>query len=246
VPRAHARKILLVALFFGLIWPVRAEENATQAEELQIAVDNLRAKNMEMRQELDEAQQVIRSLLESLAVARTETDLFQQKMADAKLRAQTLGVNFDDANSTQTQRQLVESVRSLYVAEAERQRLVEQLNRLLSALQSNQDVAAEVQRAKALLAEAGPKQPPAPSSARSTLDAAKVLEINSRLRLVVLDVGALNGARVGMPFVVFRGDRVIAQVRVVEVRQRVCGALIEKLEKNFTLAAGDSARVTKS
>jgi hypothetical protein len=35
-------------------------------------------------------------------------------------------------------------------------------------------------------------------------------------------------------------------LRVVEVRRRICGALIEKVEKNVTLATGDSARVTKS
>jgi cell shape-determining protein MreC len=236
----------LVALFFGLIWPAAADDDATQAEELQIAVQKLRATNTEMRQELDEAQQVIRALLESLAIARTESDLFQQQMADAKLRAQTLGIDFADANATQTQRQLVESVRLFHVADAERQRLAEQLKRLLAAVESNHDVAGEVQRAKTLVATAEVKPAEKSSPARSGLDAAKVLEINSGLRLVVLDVGALHGARVGMPFVVLRGDRVIAQVRVVEVRPRVCGALIETVEKNFTVAAGDSARVTKS
>jgi hypothetical protein len=62
----------------------------------------------------------------------------------------------------------------------------------------------------------------------------------------VLNVGLLQGARVGMPFIVTRGNRVIAQVRVVEVRRRICGALIENVEKNFNIAAGDGAHVTKS
>jgi hypothetical protein len=46
--------------------------------------------------------------------------------------------------------------------------------------------------------------------------------------------------------VVWRGDRIVAELRVVEVRQRICGALIEKLEQKVTLQAGDKARVTKS
>jgi len=51
---------------------------------------------------------------------------------------------------------------------------------------------------------------------------------------------------VGMPFLVVRGDRVVAELRVVEVRRRICGALIEKVEKGVALAVGDAARVTKS
>jgi hypothetical protein len=59
-------------------------------------------------------------------------------------------------------------------------------------------------------------------------------------------VGLLQGARVGMPLVVWRGDRVVAQLKIVEVRQRICGALIERVEKKVTLKAGDKAGVTKS
>lgn len=174
----------------------------------------------------------IRTLTESLAIARTESELFQKLWTEAQM----LGVSPTDA----TQRQLVASVRSLYLAEAERQRLTEQLDRLLAAVQTGQNVTGEVARAKALLAAEKPV------SATSSLEAARVLEFNPKLRLVVMDVGLLHGARVGMPFIVLRGDRVIAWVRVVEVRQRICGAVIEKTEGKVTVTAGDAASVTKS
>jgi hypothetical protein len=64
--------------------------------------------------------------------------------------------------------------------------------------------------------------------------------------LVVLNVGFLEGARVGMPLVVLRGDRVVAELRIAEVRNHICGALIEQAEKKVTLKAGDKARVTKN
>src|ERR1041385_3642594 len=91
----------------------------------------LRAEDADLKQQLDERDTVIRKLTESLAIARTESELFQKKWAETKLQAQTLGVNFADATATGTQRQLVESVRALYLAEAERQRLIEQLQRLV-------------------------------------------------------------------------------------------------------------------
>jgi hypothetical protein len=49
-----------------------------------------------------------------------------------------------------------------------------------------------------------------------------------------------------MPFVVLHGDRVVAELKVVEVRRRICGAVIGKVDEDVTLAAGDAARVTKS
>ena len=195
------------------------------------------------QKQLAERDAVIKTLTESLAIARTESELFQKLWTEAQLRAQTLGANLTDADANASQRQLVESLRSLYLAEAERQRLIEELNRLLTAVQTGRNVTGEVERAKALLAAEKPVSQPA---SKSSLETARVLEFNPKLRLVVMDVGSLHGARVGMPFIVLRGDRVIAWARVVEVRQKICGALIEKTEGNITVKAGDTASVTKS
>jgi len=197
-----------------------------------------------MRAELEHRETVIKMLTENLAIARTESELFQKRWAEAQLRAQSLGVDFSDPNATQAQRQLVESVRALYLAEAERQRLAEQLQRLVAAIQTNGDVATEVGRARVLLESSTHAQPAAETA--GTIQAARVLDVNEKLRVAVLNVGELQGARVGMPFAVFRGDRLIASVKVVEVRRRICGALIGSVEKGFTLAAGDTARVRKS
>jgi hypothetical protein len=144
-------------------------------------------------------------------------------------------------------------VRALYLAEAERERLVGQLQRLLQAVEKQSDVAGELARTKALLvateqsaSDATGKGSTANKQTGGAIGSATVLDVNPNLRLVVLNVGLLQGARVGMPLVVWRGDRVVAQLKIVEVRQRICGALIERVEKKVTLRAGDKAGVTKS
>jgi hypothetical protein len=256
-------RICAGCLFFVAIGLRAAEEaqppNATPmgavaaTDELRVLVDKLNADNQRLRTELEQRETIIRLLTENLAIARTEGELFQKKWSDIQLRAQTLGVNFADAGATQVQRQFVQSVRALYLAEAERRELVEQLQRLLAVVESHADATDELARTKALLAAT---EPPAtngraPSSvvgrrSDGSLESAVVLDVNPNLRLVVLNIGLLEGARVGMPLVVLRGDRVIAEVRIAEVRQHICGALIEQAEKKVTVKAGDKAQVTKN
>jgi hypothetical protein len=200
-----------------------------------------------MQAELDQREAVVRQLQESLAIARTESELFQQRWMEAQIRAQRLGVDFGDSDAAKSDRQVIDSLRALYLAEAERQQLVERTKRLLAAVEANREVAAEVERTKDLLAALQQMQEarsvPPPGSA--TLESAKVLEVEPKLRLIVLDVGGQQGVRVGMPFEILREGRVIAQLRVVEVRRRISGALMEKTERGVTVTAGDAARVTK-
>ena len=243
-------RLCTVGLFFvvtGLLAAEEAQPPAAAADELRMLVEKLTADNQRLKTELEQRETIIRLLTENLAIARTESELFQKKWSDAQLRAQTLGVNFADETTTQAQRQLVESVRALYLAEAERQRLIEQLQRLLDAIQKQGDVANELARTKALLATSQQTAfSRAGKAVEGTLELATTLDVNPNLRVVVLNVGLLQGARVGMPMVVLHGDRVVAELRIVDVRQRICGALIERMEKRITLKMGDIARVTKS
>ena len=243
-------RVCTVCLFFaatGLWAAEEARPPAAAADELRVVVSALASDNQRLKTELEQHETVIRLLTENLAIARTESELFQNKWSDAQLRAQTLGVNFADETVTHAQRQLVESVRALYLAEAERQRLIEQLQRLLDAIQKRGDVSGELARTKALLATSEqPASSQTGKTAAGTVESAAVLDVNPNLRLVVLNIGLLQGARVGMPMVVLRGDRVVAELEIVEVRRRICGALVGRTEKNVTLKAGDLARVTKS
>jgi hypothetical protein len=230
-----------------------AVSGTTAADELRFLVEKLTADNQQLKTDLEQRETIIRLLTQNLAIARTESELFQKKWSEAQMRAQTLGVNFADDTATQAQRQLVESIRALYLAQAERERLVEQLRRLLQAVEKQSDIATELARTKALLVateqsglDGTGKGSDASKQAIGAIGSATVLDVNPNLRLVVLNVGFLQGARVGMPLIVWRGDRAVAQLKIVEVRQRICGALIERVEKNVTLRAGDKAEVTKS
>lgn len=202
---------------------------------------------VDLEAENERLKQAVRELTAQLAVARSETDLFQKRAAEAQLRAQTLGVNFEDSEATQAQRQLIESVRALHAAETARAQLAEELNRLVRAIEQNVAVTVEVARAQQVLATSSNAAAMAVAPDRDgVLERATVLDVNPGLQMAVLNVGKLQGVRVGMPFVVLHGDRVVAELKVIEVRQKICGALIEKVEKGVTVKPGDPAQVTKS
>jgi len=245
--------IWAVCLFFVTVWPSLAEEaqlasaiTNSAVDELRALVKSLGADNQRLKADLEQRETTIRLLTENLALARTESELFHKKWTEEQLRAQMLGADVVDDASRQAQQQLAQTARALYLAEAERQRLVVQVQRLIEALQGPGDVTGELVRAKALVEAADRSMLGQPANFRTqgALTTATVLEVNPDLRLVVLNIGQLQGARIGMPMVVLRAERVVAELKIVEVRQRICGALIERVGEGVTLRAGDTARVT--
>lgn len=58
----------------------------------------------------------------------------------------------------------------------------------------------------------------------------RLLDVNGELRMVVLDKGARHGMRPGRKFAVVRADKVIAELEAVDVRSRIAGAVIVRVE----------------
>jgi hypothetical protein len=225
----------------------REDSAAPEVLELKLAVEALRQQNDSLRERLASQEQRAGALAESLAIARTESDLFQRRWTEAHLRAQALGIDQVDAETKDWQRQLIESVRALYRAEIERQQLLEQLEAVVTAVETGDDqlpsileqAGATMRAQQPVTGERRDRAEPAP-----TLATARVLDVNDGLQVAVLNVGRQHGARVGMPFVAFSGDRVTARLRVIEVRRHLCGALIEEAGGEEPLQAGQAARVT--
>ena len=80
----------------------------------------------------------------------------------------------------------------------------------------------------------------------SALDEAKVINVKRDLSLVVLNVGREQGVKLGMPFQVIRDGRLVAVVVVVDVRDKVCGALIERMDETNPVKVEDEAVLRKS
>jgi hypothetical protein len=72
---------------------------------------------------------------------------------------------------------------------------------------------------------------------------ARVISVKDELALVVANLGRQQGAKIGMPFQVWREGHKIGIVRVVDVREKICGAVIQSLDQSQKVKVGDTLRV---
>ena len=77
-----------------------------------------------------------------------------------------------------------------------------------------------------------------------TLTDASVVEVKPEFALVVANIGRNAGVKVGMPFQVWRDNRRVGDVRVIDVRDRISGAVIQNLvSEEDSIQTGDRLRV---
>ena len=70
---------------------------------------------------------------------------------------------------------------------------------------------------------------------------ARIADVNADLGLVILDQGARQGVRYGLPLTVLRDRRRVARIRVVDVRERIAGAAVEETARGDYPQTGDRA-----
>lgn len=122
---------------------------------------------------------------------------------------------------------------------------------LLETIKRNQTAQAEARaalegelRAADRLLGAGKADAPEAQVAGPTLTDASVVEVKPEFALVVANIGRDAGAKIGMPFQVWRDNRRVGDVRVIDVRDRLSGAVIQNLvSEEDTIKVGDRLRV---
>ena len=69
-----------------------------------------------------------------------------------------------------------------------------------------------------------------PRGSRADLDGWPGVSVKEEWSLVVGNIGEKQGVKIGMPLRVMRADKLIATLRVVDVRQKICGAVIQEMD----------------
>jgi len=200
------------------------------------------------------SQNSIKALTDSLATANAEAEMYKRQAADLSLKLQALGIAGVEKDGDKIEQRLLAAVRDLRqekkTSEDYRSELIQLSEAVMTLLKAGDGIApesrtaveAELKQTNELLgapegvADAAPAEP--------TLSDAMVVDVRDDLSLIVANVGEQHGVKIGMPFQVWRGSQQIGEARVVDVRDRISGAVIQSLINNKNpVKAGDRLRV---
>lgn len=220
--------------------PAADEENSNDTEALQEQIILLRSS--------------VKALTDSLAIANSEAEMFKRQAADQTLKLEALGLAGVERDESKLEQRLLAAVRDLRLLKQRNEAAVNQLVRLTEAIQvmiqsSSQQmdpqirmmVETELRKTNDILG-APTANEGAPVAA--TLTDGMVVDTKEDLSLIIANIGEKHGVKIGMPFQVWRENKRIGEVRVVDVRDKISGAIIQSLESEKTpIKTGDRLRV---
>jgi hypothetical protein len=212
-------------------------------------VTDLLSQKEELRRQLSQSEQTVQTLTSSLVESNAEAELFRRKFADLELRMEALGLVSASNDRAKLEQRLLTAVSDLQLAQKERDQYRDQMMQLSEAMlrylktaeggdaQARMDVEAQLRSMNAL----AEKSSQAPPTIASLLNGS-VIGVKEEWSFVVGNFGAREGVKIGMPLRVKRGDEMVARLRVVDVRGRICGAVIQESGKE-KIKVGDRLEV---
>ncbi len=247
-------------MFVGLL-PVgrlAAEGNSSLSEskvenpEHAVTAEALLVQNEELRRQLSIEQESLKALTSSLAESNAEAELFRRKYSDLELRMEALGLASANKDRAKLEQRLLAAVSDLQLAQKERDEYRDQMLRLNEAMlrylktsqggdaQARMDVETQLRSTNNLVTRSAS----APDSAEPSLLDGSVISVKDEWSFVVGNLGEKQGVKIGMPMRVMRNDRKSATLRVVDVRQKICGAVIQEMDsEKEKIRIGDRLQV---
>ena len=255
-------KRLSTVLIVGCVTLARglaAEGNSSLSEskvenaERNVTAAALLAQSEDLRRQLSIQQESLKTLTTSLAESNAEAEVFRRKYSDLELRMEALGLQSASKDRAKLEQRLLSAVSDLQLAQKERAEFRDQMLRLNEAIfrylqtsqggdaQARMDMETQLRSTSQLVAKAAPT---ASSSAQPSLMDGSVISVKDEWSFVVGNLGEKQGVKIGMPMRVMRGERKIASLRVVDVRQKICGAVIQEMDsRKEKIKVGDRLQV---
>src|SRR5881628_3552755 len=223
-------------------------ENAEQA----VTAETLLAQNEQLRKQLSIEQESLRSLTTSLAESNAEAELFRRKYSDLELRMEALGLASANKDRTKLEQRLLAAVSDLQLAQKERDQYRDEMLRLNEAVlcylktsqggdaKARMEVEAQLRSINTLIT----KSTSTPDLPEPGLMDGSVISVKEEWSFVVGNLGEKQGVKIGMPMRVMQDDRKIATLRVVDVRQKICGAVVQEMDSSKEkIKVGDRLQV---
>lgn len=208
--------------------------------------------NEQLRKQLSIAQESLKALTSSLAESNAAAEELRRKYSDLELRMEALGLASANKDRAKLEQRLLAAVSDLQLAQKERDEYRDQMLRLNEAVlcylktsqagdaKARMDVEAQLRSVNTLIAQSSS----APDTPEPGLMDGSVISVKDEWSFVVGNLGEKQGVKIGMPMRVMRGDQRIATLRVVDVRRKICGAVIQEMDsEKEKIKVGDRLQV---
>jgi hypothetical protein len=218
----------------------------------EVTATGLLQQNEDLQRQLSIAQESLKALTSSLAESNAEAELFRRKYSDLQLQMEALGLVSANKDRAKLEQRLLAAVSDLQLAQKERDENRDQMLRLDEAVlcylktsqsadaKARMDVETQLRSVDKLVT----KSANAPDFPEPSLMNGSVISVKDEWSFVVGNLGERQGVKIGMPMRVTRGDKRIATLRVIDVRQRICGAVIQEMDsRKDRIKVGDRLQV---
>jgi len=210
------------------------------------------AEDEELRKQLSVAQESVKALTSSLAESNSEAEELRRRYSDLQLRMEALGLASANKDRSKLEQRLLAAVSDLQLAQKTRDEFRDQMLRLNEAIlryiktsqgddaQARMDVETQLRSTNELVTKSThPPEAPEPG-----LMDGSVVSVKEEWSFIVGNLGEKQGVKIGMPMRVMRDARKIATLRVVDVRQKICGAVVQEMDsKKEKIKVGDRLQV---
>lgn len=234
---------------------VLAEPSNSNSAELGPRLQACESENADLREEIENGRRSLRAWGDNAAEANAEAEVFRRQYENLKLRMEALGLTTLGEGSDPLEQRLLKSVRDLDLVRRQKDALGDQLLALAESVlrylkttlgegdpQTRLHVESELRATNEVLGKPV-KITTEASAVPTTLRSGLVLGCKEELSLLIANFGSAQGIKVGMPLTVARGDTFVGRARVVQVRERIAGAIIEENSlKTAKIRVGDQLR----
>ena len=227
-----------------------------ELKETQDRLHAFEAENEALRRRNEVNKKTIRALNESLAVANAESETFKRSYGELNLRMEAFGMASVGDNKEALEQRLLNAVRDLDLTRQEKNKLAERLVALSETVllamktanvvdpQMRLQVEEQLRAANASVDASEAEKAPHAGEEPAELTNGQVISVKEEYGLLVVNLGSKQGVKIGMPFQIVRAEHAVGRARVVDVRERICGAVVEEFSSNVEkVKVGDQLRV---
>ena len=206
-----------------------------------------------LREKLLLAETTINALTATVAEMGNSAEASRRELEDANLRLEALAATEKDSKAEALEARLLQCLRELRLLKNDKDSARQQLLMLSEAIQmllltsaetnpqTRLAVESELRKTSELLRDKTRLQE---NSVEPSLASGVVLDTRDEISLVVANIGRAHGVKVGMPFQVFRSGKLINTIKIVDVREKFSGGVIQSLTTETTrIEKGDTLKV---